>query len=209
MINNKLVDKVKKGDIKTRNELIMHYQYIVQWVSNKLRYLPFDKDTIKYGATLGLMKAIKNYREDKGNFDRYAFICAKQCAKNELSKDWIVKPPQEILHMALRKGLLPYERVNIYKVKKTCHSGNNPYYVPKELMHFDTYKDRDIYEIINNSLNNLKPIEKDCILYKYGGNGHTLKTLGKQYGVTYERIRQIVPIAFKKLKTKVQQELKK
>lgn len=208
MTNNEKVKKAQDGDTEIRNELLQHYGYIIQWVCNKFRDMPFDKDTIRYGATMGLIKAIENFNPDKGEFNRYAYLCARYIAQNEMYKDWVIQVPIEKLLLSLKDGEIPYKLTNQFKVEKQ-YKGKTVYYSPPELVYYDTHKDNDMYIIINNVLNTLKTIEKDCILYKYGRSGQTLKTLGKKHKLTCERIRQYIAPSFDKFQKRVKEELRK
>ena len=53
--------------------------------------------------------------------------------------------------------------------------------------------------ILNECISKLKPREQDIIIKRYGPHC-TLDLIGKEYGVTRERVRQIEKRALKKLK---------
>ena len=58
--------------------------------------------------------------------------------------------------------------------------------------------------ILLKILSKLRPRESTCIQMYYGLNGykqHTLQMIGKEYGVTRERIRQILTKALKRIKS--------
>lgn len=62
-----------------------------------------------------------------------------------------------------------------------------------------------IKETVQKSLSILKDREKDVIIRRYGLNGEapmTLEDIGKIYGITRERVRQIESKAMRKLGSK-------
>lgn len=67
----------------------------------------------------------------------------------------------------------------------------------------DIYFNKELREIINECLSELRPQEIDVLKYRfgfYGGRIYKLEEVGKIYGVTRERIRQIESKALRKLK---------
>ena len=70
----------------------------------------------------------------------------------------------------------------------------------------DEYNDNEneINGIIENLLNVLDDRERDMINMYYGrlyGEPYTLDEIGEKYGLTKERVRQIIEKAFKKIRS--------
>lgn len=218
-ITKAISQEIKAGNLELRNHFLEQYSYIISWVCAKLKHIPIDPDTIRYGATLGLIQAIATFEPKKGGFNRYAFVCCFRSAQREMTNDWLVRVPSYKMHQILAKQTLPYEMVSISEHedfflgrKMACNMNNKTIRtMPDELVHIDctdNYEKRDFLNILNKTLNELKPLEKDCILYKYGLIETTLKELGDKHKVSYEWVRLNIKVAFKKLQKQFMQNIK-
>lgn len=205
--------KKAKTNIKLRNKIIEDHLFIIDLICKRYRYLPVDTHTIRYGAIIGLIRAIKTYNIKKGKFYNYAYYTAAQYAKTEASKNWPVTIYKVRLHKFLKLHEIPYQMIYLDSKHTTNTSGGNDMTqsiesVFPELIHYDKHKDVILKEFIENELNCLKPLEKEAILREYGNSGETLQTMGKRYGVTAERIRQISFEAFKTLSFRIKKQIK-
>lgn len=75
---------------------------------------------------------------------------------------------------------------------------------PAELL-----ENQDQYEFVNRWLDSLKENERDILMLRFGLNDcepETLDTIGKRYGVTRERIRQIEAKSLDKLRRMMREE---
>lgn len=207
MTNEELFAKAQNGDIEARNKLLESHYWIATQIYLKLKKTRNDKDTIFYGATLGLIHAIKTFDIKKGNFKSYAYICAYRTAQTEMSKDWIVRVPMYKLHKTMRSGELPYTVCylgNAEEVEET----NKDDWTPGEMFYYDSYQDKDLHKIIKEVINELKPLEKDAILYMWANTGETLQSLKKKHGVSHEWVRQTIFRTLEKFKNRVLRKIK-
>ncbi len=205
----------KKNGIKTkeRNKILMENFDIIEKICKRYDYLPVDPHTIRYGAIIGLIKAIETFSPKRGEFKRYAYSSAAQYAKIYMSKDWPISICNSKLYAFLKEKQVPYQIIRLdaqYMINK-----NNPYdgdcsvdNVLPELRYVDKYRDVILQETIENELNNLTLIEKEAILREYSNNTETLEEMGKRHGLTRERIRQIGFQAFKKLSFRLKKIIK-
>lgn len=186
---------------------------IVEKICKRYDYLPVDPHTIRYGAIIGLIKAIETFIPKRGSFQRYAYSSAAQYAKIYMSKDWPITICNSKLYAFLKKKEVPYQLIRLDA--KYMNNKNNPYdgdcsveNALPELRYVDKYRDIILQETIEKELNNLTPIEKEAILREYSDNTETLGQIGKRHGVTRERIRQIEFQAFKKLSFRIKKLIK-
>lgn len=72
--------KFKKGDLQARNALIEHNLRLVAHIVKKYQGAEDDADDLISIGTIGLIKAISTFEEDKGKLVTYA----AKCIENEL-----------------------------------------------------------------------------------------------------------------------------
>lgn len=219
MANHKVKPQTK-NNIKTsqdREKMIVDNLYIVDVICKKYQYLPFDQDTIRYGATIGLIRGIDGYNSKLGKLKSYLYYSAANYARVEMSKDW----PVTICHSAIQEFFklkrLPYTLVYLNKDYYTSHCNRDEDSIEErsienvlpELKCYDTHKDVIVKEIVEKELNYLKPLEKDAILIMYGNGVHTLKEVGKKYKVSGQYVHQIGIKAFNKLSLRLKKKIKK
>jgi RNA polymerase sigma factor (sigma-70 family) len=111
-----------------------------------------------------------------------------------------------------RKNISYYDitsNANHYSLTQQVHGPDESYETIEDyLMAPETIEDQaitpDLYHGLNKFLDRLDERERDILCWRYGmknGEEHTLDEIGKMYGVTRERIRQIEARALSKLRT--------
>lgn len=71
-----LIEEAQLGDVDSRNKLIVHNLRSVSWVVHKkFSNMHHSKDEMFSHGVLGLMNAIKGYKEEKGDFVNYSTMC--------------------------------------------------------------------------------------------------------------------------------------
>jgi len=202
------ITKAQKGNTKARNEVLLNYNYIIDRVVNKLGNNNMDDGAKRYGAILGILSAIQHFDKTKGAFKRFAYKCALQRAKREMSKDWLIRHPVEHISKALAKKQSPYQLMSISEAYDKCkwYTQTDPdgkkiieLSIP-ELIVYDKIEDTHLKKIMMECINELTELEKDAIYYKYGFTQTTLKNVGKKYNVSHEWVRLKCNSSFIKIK---------
>lgn len=205
---NKLIEDTRNGSIAARNQIIEDHLYIIEKVVQKLYDIRIDESTKRYGALLGIMAAIDNFDERKGNFPHYAYRCALNKAQREMNKDWLIRIPNSKLINFFKDKKKPYQLMSI----SGKNEGVTKWLIPPELdsteyvekvLHplitYDEVNDTEIQNILQECLKELKDCERDAIYYKYGFIDSTLKEVGEKHNISHEWVRLKCKKALKKL----------
>jgi DNA-directed RNA polymerase specialized sigma subunit len=115
---NELIKQAQAGNIESRNEIIVQHGHVIDKVLYSFRRNNIDESTKRYGALLGLMAAIENFDETKSNFATYAFVCARSRAQREMSKDWLIRHPNEKMNKVSHEWI----RITAKKTEKKLKS---------------------------------------------------------------------------------------
>lgn len=140
-------------------------------------------------GNVGLVKAIDKYDGNKGyKVISYSVWWIKQSILQALSK-----------HSAIQSEELPedYEKQNDEEDEETMPK-NSPFVYNNDI---DT-REKEINETVGVLINGLSSREKKIVTEYYGINGEakTLEEIGKEMGLTKERVRQINEKALKRLR---------
>ena len=181
-------------------------------------YFLFFKNKLQYiGKSIDVYARLAQHRNNGIDFDSVKFTKIEEESMRdfmEIKMIWDLKPPlnlyiidpkkyldekkspsQESIDMGFKKN--PETNIPF----KTVHK------LPKKPK--NNYKKQELFKILKQSKNTSKVLEtlteteSDIIIKRYGLFGNkewTLRSIGRLYGLTHERIRQIQKVAENKLK---------
>jgi len=158
-------EKLKKGDKEAEEKLIKHNLRLVAHIVKKYNFTKIEQDELISVGSIGLMKAVKSFSQEKGHsFSTYA----ARCIQNEIL-------------MLIRSQKKYLNEVSLEDKVKTDKDGNDVSLIdvledPKE--HVDEKTENKIIfekivKIIDSSLNER---EKEIIYKRYGIGGNIPKT---------------------------------
>ena len=171
------------------------------------------EDLISFGNQ-GLIKAAKDFDYTLGNkFSTFASYWIRQAIQRGIySQAHQIKIPSNIgeLHSKIVKTISSFESIlsnwnNVVSLEDERNSSDKPLI---DYLIYDN-QDDDIESNLNQlniGLNSLKDREKDMINKYYGINGHqkmTLEEIGNQYGISKERVRQLISRALVKMRDQI------
>lgn len=189
----KLIEAYKlRNDISARNKLIEHNLKYACQLANTYRNKGLSFSDLISEANNGLIDAIEKYD-------------VKQDVKLiSYSKWWIIQRMQAALE---RENKLPRETLEIESSEETFY--NDEMYEENSCLDYED-NDFDYNEIVNNKYlieritSQISDRERDIVYRYYGINQnerYTLEDIGKVYGLTRERVRQIVDKAMTKMRS--------
>ena len=184
----KAIDEYSDNDSENRNEINKIYLKNVLDISSNYMNKGLSLEDLVQAGNLGLLEESDKCLDDEIKY----FICIA------LSKEIWKKPIElEILKNA---GL----------TKKQIHYYNKKKYKEVSLNNLDrNYEEEDkleeviLKETLNSILNELTDREQKILYLRFGfkdGNPETLEKIGNQFGITKERVRQIIVESLDKLR---------
>jgi len=224
-----LAQRVTLGDREARDKMIKSNLRLVRWVASKYinRGLPIF-DLIQEG-NIGLIKAVEHFKPNRGiRFSTYATLWVKRSIERALanysrtirlpvhiSSDlnrfaWVGKSLlQEFGRDPTDEEVAERMKVNVEYVQRLRGIVKKTYPINGSLR--DEYSDQlfGLFEDVERSqqvcswLELLTDVERTVITLRFGLNDEdilTLESIGKRFGVTRERIRQIETKAIEKLR---------
>jgi RNA polymerase primary sigma factor len=224
-----LAERVAVGDMEARERMIKSNLRLVRWVASKYinRGLPIF-DLIQEG-NIGLIKAVEHFKPNRGiRFSTYATLWVKRSIERALANHsrtirlpvhisshlnrfaWVAKSLlQELAREPMDEEIAERMKVTVEYVRKLRGIVKRTYPINGALR--DEYSDQlfGLFEDIERShqvsswLELLTDIERTVITLRFGLNDEdtlTLESIGKRFGVTRERIRQIEAKAIEKLR---------
>ncbi len=163
-IEDEYIKKAKNGDMEARNKLIEHNLRLVAHIVKKFESTNHDTDDLIGIGTVGLIKGIDTYSEDKKV--KLATYAAK-CAENEILM-YFRQDKKNSKNISLYEEI-SYDKegnkITILDILKT----DNPDYVE------EIYKNDNI-KLLNKFINVLTKREREIIESRYGLNGQEEKT---------------------------------
>jgi RNA polymerase primary sigma factor len=224
-----LAEKVTLGDREARDRMIKSNLRLVRWLAGKYinRGLPIF-DLIQEG-NIGLIKAVEHFQPNRGiRFSTYATLWIKRSIERALanysrtirlpvhiSSDlnrfaWVAKSllqelardPTDQEIAARMKGSLEYVRKLRGIVKRTYPIDGGIRDEYSEQL-YGLLEDIERSQQMSSWLELLTETERRVIILRFGLNDEdtlTLESIGKRFGVTRERIRQIEVKAIEKLR---------
>ena len=224
-----LAEKVTRGDMEARDRMIKSNLRLVRWVASKYINRGLSIFDLIQEGNIGLIKAVEHYKPDRGiRFSTYATLWVKRSIERALANHsrtirlpvhissdlnrfaWVAKSLlQELGRDPTDEEIAGRMKVNVEYVRKLRGIVKKTYPINGNLR--DEYSDQlfGLFEDIERSqqvsswLELLTDIERTVITLRFGLNDEdtlTLESIGKRFGVTRERIRQIEAKAIEKLR---------
>ena len=212
--------RAAKGDEEAKKKLIVSNLRFVVSIAVKYQNLGLPLIDLINEGNMGLIRAVEKFDVDKGfKFISYArwwirHFILKAIFEQSTSVKLPLKYATQLSKIAdddeselLKKLRQIYRPVSLDQKLSTEDSNSDTIMDLIDDSKYDEPEkrvmDRNLREIINETLEKLKPIERDVISRHFGLNGRkplTLKEIGEKYNLTKERIRQIEHAALDKLK---------
>ena len=224
-----LAEKVTLGDREARERMIKSNLRLVRWVASKYinRGLPIF-DIIQEG-NIGLIKAVEHFKPHRGiRFSTYATLWIKRSIERSLANHsrtirlpvhissdlnrfaWVAKSLlQELSRDPTDEEIAARMKVNVECVRKLRGIVKRTYPINGSIRDeyseqlFSLCEDIERSQQLSSWLELLTDIERTVIILRFGLNDEdtlTLESIGKRFGVTRERIRQIEAKAIEKLR---------
>src|SRR5207245_913965 len=201
-----LAAKIKKGDREARALMIRSNLRLVVKIAHDYANLGLPLLDLISEGNIGLMKAVERFDPAKGGkLSTYAAWWIKQSIKRALANqsktirlpvhlvDKISKMRRVSLQMSEELGREPTDDELGDEI-----GGDEEAQTPFELL-----RDKNLRNEVGGLLDVLDDREKKIIFQRFGldgGKPKTLEEVGKKFGVTRERIRQLQNIALSKLR---------
>jgi RNA polymerase primary sigma factor len=220
---------IKNGCTSSRDQLAEKNYRLILSVASKYAHNSHHMDDLVQEGFIGLLIAIDKFDPVSDNkFSTYAVYWIKQRIIRFLESDTIIREPSWV-HSKRSKlnPLSEYSEVEAAKmlnisvktvraVRKTISTvsmdqslygnelENRNMISDKSLDADDVLMDKEDRKLAIELINGLNPVEKEIILRRYGigRDRDTFAIIGKHFGVTRERIRQIQLQAEKKMRRK-------
>jgi RNA polymerase sigma factor (sigma-70 family) len=185
--------------------LVVHNLRMVIWMARRIPRVGMDLSDLVQDGAIGLMTAARRFEPTLGNrFSTYAFYWIRQALFRGLYNScnlirWPVWISPKLITASLegkKDGLKPGEIPVAYVPWNLSLASLQPV-DPIELVSIQEKK-----TAVQIAIGRLKPIEKDVIARRFGighDHEHTLEEIGREHGLTRERIRQIEAKALTKL----------
>jgi RNA polymerase primary sigma factor len=224
-----LAEKVTLGDRDARDRMIKSNLRLARWIAAKYinRGLPIF-DLIQEG-NIGLIKAVEHFQPDRGiRFSTYATLWVKRSIERALANHsrtirlpvhissdlnrfaWVAKSlVQELGQDPTEEEVAARMKVSVEYVRKLRGIVKRTYPIDGGIRDeyseqlFGLFEDIERSQQVGSWLKLLTEIEREVITLRFGLNGEdtlTLESIGKRFGVTRERIRQIEAKAIEKLR---------
>ena len=224
------IDWIEKADMKAAHKLVTSHLRLVVKIALKFRNygLPL-MDMISEG-NIGLMKAVKKFRPEKGNrLSTYAMWWIKACIQDYIIKSWsMVKVSSGFLQKKLFSSVENFKKKIGYVDAKidnkenvldsSCYSvslnqqlGNESKDELIDIVSDGSQNQEELVAsnqeknlrlgVLRNAISTLSDREQDIIKQrKLSEVPVTLDVLSKKYKISSERIRQIEETAIQKIK---------
>ena len=224
-----LAEKVTLGDREARDRMIKSNLRLVRWIAAKYinRGLPIF-DLIQEG-NIGLIKAVEHFQPNRGiRFSTYATLWIKRSVERALANHsrtirlpvhissdlnrfaWVAKSLlQELGRDPTEEEVAARMKVNVEYVRKLRGIVKRTYPIDGGIRDvyseqlFGLFEDIERSQQMSSWLELLTEVEREVITLRFGLNDEdtlTLESIGKRFGVTRERIRQIEAKAIEKLR---------
>lgn len=184
--------KCKEGDIDARNKLVEYNLRLVAHIVKKYSINGRNTEDLISIGTIGLIKAINTYSEEKGS---QLVTYASRCIENELL-------------MRLRQERKETREISLYEPIGTDKEGNEI-----NLLDIICSEDEQFLQVLisKDNLSKLKIVftqvlderEQEIMIYRYGLNDHdelTQKELASRLGISRSYVSRIEKRALQKLR---------
>jgi RNA polymerase primary sigma factor len=229
MEERELAERVNLGDMEARERMINSNLRLVRWVASKYINRGLSIFDLIQEGNIGLIKAVEHFKPNRGiRFSTYATLWVKRSIERALANHsrtirlpvhissdlnrfaWVAKSIlQELGRDPTDEEIAARMKVSVEYVQKLRGVVKKTYPISGSLR--DEYSDQlfGIFEDIERSkqvgswLEFLTDAERTVIILRFGLNDEdtlTLESIGRRFGVTRERIRQIEAKALEKLR---------
>ena len=178
----KYVDLFQNGDITARDKLIEHNLRLVVFLSKKYENTNVDLEDLVSIGTIGLIKGINTYRNDK-NIKLATY--ASRCIDNEILM-YLRKNKKRKADVSLDESLSFDSEGNELHLEDIL--GTDPDIVTKDI------EENDMKKIMLKEINKLNERDKQIIILRYGLNGNeelTQKEVADLLGMSQSYISRI------------------
>jgi RNA polymerase primary sigma factor len=224
-----LAERVNLGDMEARERMINSNLRLVRWVASKYINRGLSIFDLIQEGNIGLIKAVEHFKPNRGiRFSTYATLWVKRSIERALANHsrtirlpvhissdlnrfaWVAKSLlQELGRDPTDEEIAARMKVSVEYVQKLRCVVKKTYPISGSLR--DEYSDQlfGLFEDIERSkqvgswLEFLTDAERTVIILRFGLNDEdtlTLESIGRRFGVTRERIRQIEAKALEKLR---------
>jgi len=211
---------IKNKSLSAAHQLVASHLKLVVKIALKYRNYGLPLMDVISEGNIGLMKAVKKFRPEKGNrLSTYAMWWIKASIQNYIVKSWsIVKIGSGILQEKLFSSVSKNRNKGSSILENSYHTISLNEKLGQEAdtefidiisdsteSHEENIANQQIKDyrmiLLDNAINALNKREQDIIKHrKLSERPITLDVLSKKYSVSSERIRQIEESALKKIR---------
>lgn len=224
-----LAERVNLGDMEARERMINANLRLVRWVASKYINRGLSIFDLIQEGNIGLIKAVEHFKPNRGiRFSTYATLWVKRSIERALANHsrtirlpvhiasdlnrfaWVAKSLlQELARDPTDEEIAERMKVNVEYVQKLRGIVKKTYPINGSLRDehsdelFGLFEDIERSNQVSSWLELLTDVERTVIIFRFGLNDEdtlTLESIGKRFGVTRERIRQIEAKAIEKLR---------
>ena len=224
-----LAERVNLGDMEARERMINSNLRLVRWVASKYINRGLSIFDLIQEGNIGLIKAVEHFKPNRGiRFSTYATLWVKRSIERALANHsrtirlpvhissdlnrfaWVAKSLlQELARDPTDEEIAERMKVTVEYVQKLRGIVKKTYPINGSLRDehsdelFGLFEDIERSNQVSSWLELLTDVERTVIIFRFGLNDEetlTLESIGKRFGVTRERIRQIEAKAIDKLR---------
>ena len=224
-----LAERVNLGDMEARERMINSNLRLVRWVASKYINRGLSIFDLIQEGNIGLIKAVEHFKPNRGiRFSTYATLWVKRSIERALANHsrtirlpvhissdlnrfaWVAKSLlQELARDPTDEEIAERMKVTVEYVQKLRGIVKKTYPINGSLRDehsdelFGLFEDIERSNQVSSWLELLTDVERTVIIFRFGLNDEdtlTLESIGKRFGVTRERIRQIEAKAIEKLR---------
>jgi RNA polymerase primary sigma factor len=224
-----LAKRVTSGDMEARERMINSNLRLVRWIASKYINRGLSIFDLIQEGNIGLIKAVEHFRPNRGiRFSTYATLWVKRSIERALANHsrtirlpvhissdlnrfaWVAKSLlQELGYDPTDEEIATRMNIEVEYVRKLRGVVKRTYPINGSLRDehsdelFGLFEDIERSKQVSSWLELLTDIERTVIILRFGLNDEdtlTLESIGKRFGVTRERIRQIEAKAIEKLR---------
>lgn len=224
-----LSERVNLGDMEARETMINSNLRLVRWVASKYINRGLSIFDLIQEGNIGLIKAVEHFKPNRGiRFSTYATLWVKRSIERALANHsrtirlpvhissdlnrfaWVAKSLlQELGRDPTDEEIAARMKVSLEYVQKLRGVVKKTYPISGSLRDeysehlFGIFEDTERSKQVDSWLELLTDAERTVIILRFGLNDEdtlTLESIGKRFGVTRERIRQIEAKALEKLR---------
>lgn len=224
----RLVRGARAGDVNAKQILWLTHARLSYTVVNRYRVLPQDVPDAIQSSMIGLSRAIDRFEFERLNeFSTYAYFWLRQAIQRHRHRtSFLVPVPAHLYasYCAFRRHVVDAVSPDAWFDARAAMLDDNPerYHVllrihaivepslltPESLVSngkhcpLEHVIRQDSNDTLRLAMAKLQDRERDVLIHRYGlfgANEATLEDVGRMFGVTRERIRQVQRIAEEKL----------